>query len=93
MTKPPFLALSCIGFLASAPAFAADPVAATPKTGVAADPQAQDARREGERDDIIVNGKGQVAPAVVESPKATSALIDTQAGEQGKGHGINNPHR
>ena len=39
MTKPPFLALSCIGFLASAPAFAADPVAATPKTGVAADPQ------------------------------------------------------
>ncbi len=77
MTKPPFLALSCIGFLASAPAFAADPVAATAKAGVAADPQAQDARREGERDDIIVNGKGQVAPAVVESPKATSALIDT----------------
>ena len=77
MTKPPFLALSCIGFLASAPAFAADPVAATAKTDVAADPQAQDARREGERDDIIVNGKGQVAPAVVESPKATSALIDT----------------
>ncbi|MCP3734671.1 TonB-dependent receptor [Sphingomonas sp. RP10(2022)] len=72
MTKQHFLALSCVGFIASAPAIAAD----THKPS-AAEQQAQDAKRAVERDEIVVNGKNDVAPAVVESPKATSALINT----------------
>ncbi|MBW6527903.1 TonB-dependent receptor [Sphingomonas sp. RHCKR7] len=62
---PTFLALSCVGFIASAPA-AADP-------GTGASIAAQD-RTDG-RDDIIVNGT-PAEPAKLESPKATSALID-----------------
>ncbi|WP_277980155.1 TonB-dependent receptor [Sphingomonas phyllosphaerae] len=62
---PTFLALSCVGFIASAPA-AADPATGAPLT-------AQD-RTDG-RDDIIVNGT-PAEPAKLESPKATSALID-----------------
>lgn len=76
MNTPQFLALSCVGFLASAPAMAAETNKAA--AGVTAtDAQAQDAKRAAERDDIIVNGKGDVAPTLVESPKATSAIIDT----------------
>lgn len=62
----PFLALSAIGFIASAPAYAADgPTSA----------DAQD--RASARDEIIVTGRAEVPPPEVESPKATSALIDT----------------
>ncbi|MBB3694272.1 TonB-dependent siderophore receptor [Sphingomonas sp. BK580] len=60
-----FLALSCVGFITSAPA-SADP-------GPGAPVAAQD--RTADRDDIIVNGT-PVEPAKLESPKATSALID-----------------
>ncbi|KQU47408.1 TonB-dependent receptor [Sphingomonas sp. Leaf339] len=71
-----FLALSCVGFIASAPAYAADPVVADV---TAADRAAtvQDGKRQAERDEIIVNGRYEAAAAVVESPKATSALLDT----------------
>lgn len=61
----PFLALACVGFIASAPAHAADPK----------DPQ--DGRAKVERDEIVVHGQAEPAPAVVESPKATSPLLDT----------------
>lgn len=75
-SAPAFLALSCIGFIASAPAFAAERAAEAPKgnsAAVAVDPD-QQARLE--RDDIVVNGK--IIPAnTLESPKATRALIDT----------------
>ncbi|KQM67464.1 TonB-dependent receptor [Sphingomonas sp. Leaf17] len=65
-----FLALSCVGFIASAPAVAAD----TPVAVAAAD--TADQKRNDTRDDIVVNG--QALPATkVESPKATSALLDT----------------
>ncbi|RZM35544.1 MAG: TonB-dependent siderophore receptor, partial [Sphingomonas sp.] len=60
-----FLALSCVGFIASAPALAAD----APRT-----PTTQD-RVDG-RDDVVVNGQRQKT-AEVESPKATSPLLDT----------------
>ena len=72
MTKPPFLALSCIGFLASAPAFAADPVAATPKTGVAADPQAQDARRRRVAEQDAAHGKSNRTSTAAEAITARS---------------------
>jgi len=62
--KVPFLALGCVGFIATAPALAADRPAADPQDQVRA------------RDDVIVNGKREAAPEV-ESPKATSALVDT----------------
>ncbi|MBB4619014.1 TonB-dependent receptor [Sphingomonas abaci] len=75
----PFLALSCVGFIASAPALAADRAAASPPAARDADGQVrgQDARRETARDEIVVNGHVDAAPAMVESPKATSALLDT----------------
>ncbi|RJF93433.1 TonB-dependent receptor [Sphingomonas cavernae] len=59
--SPAFLALTCVGFLSSAPAFATDAVD-TPAT----DPVEQRA--------IIVTGE---AEAEVESPKATAPLLDT----------------
>ena len=79
MTKSHFIALSCVGFIASAPAMAADsaPATAAARAKAIADQQAQDAKRSVERDEIVVNGKNDAAPAVVESPKATSAIIDT----------------
>ncbi|PCD03467.1 TonB-dependent siderophore receptor [Sphingomonas spermidinifaciens] len=64
-----FLALSCVGFLATAPAHAA----ADDKAAVN-DPAAQS--RPAERD-IVVTGQKLGAPQQVESPKATSAIIDT----------------
>ncbi|MGA1799387.1 TonB-dependent receptor [Sphingomonas sp. 4RDLI-65] len=67
-TGSAFLALSCVGFIASAPVQAADN--AKPAT------TEQDQKARAERDEIVVNGKS-VAAVAVESPKATSALIDT----------------
>lgn len=68
---PAFLALSCVGFIASAPAYAADKPADAAKTHVVDD---QD--KQLERDEIVVNGKS--APATtLESPKATRSLLDT----------------
>lgn len=61
----PFLALSCIGALASTPAMA---LAAKPVEANAAEPQS--------RIDIIVNGQRKHGEAV-ESPKATAPLQDT----------------
>ena len=63
-----FLALSCVGFIASAPAAAAD----APRAATAVAPQ----DRIDERDEVIVNGK-RLKTAEVESPKATSPLLDT----------------
>ncbi|WP_293873458.1 MULTISPECIES: TonB-dependent receptor [unclassified Sphingomonas] len=79
MKTSSFLALSCVGFIASAPAMAADtaPASAAERAKAIADAQAQDAKRSVERDEIVVNGKNDAAPGVVESPKATSAIIDT----------------
>ncbi|UVO49645.1 TonB-dependent receptor [Sphingomonas sp. SUN019] len=62
-TNLPYLALSCVGFIATAPAFAEAP--ATPQSRVA------------DRDDVVVNGTKDVPPPQVESPKATSAILDT----------------
>ncbi len=61
-----FLALSCVGFLATAPAYAADEDKAP----------ASDQSRPADRD-IVVTGQKIGAPREVESPKATSAIIDT----------------
>lgn len=63
-----FLALSCIGFIASAPASAETPdrPAAT-----------QDGRTRIDRDDVVVTGAREHAPDQLESPKATAALLDT----------------
>ena len=79
MKTSSFLALSCVGFIASAPAMAGDtaPASAAERAKAIADAQAQDAKRSVERDEIVVNGKNDAAPGVVESPKATSAIIDT----------------
>ncbi len=69
--SPAFLALSCVGFIASAPAYAADRPAEAAKVH-AADEQ----DKQLERDEIVVNGKS--APATtLESPKATRSLLDT----------------
>jgi catecholate siderophore receptor len=64
-----FLALSCVGFIASAPAVAETPARAPL-------PSTQDGRGAIDRDDVVVTGKAD-APITVESPKATAALIDT----------------
>ena len=64
-----FLALSCVGFLATAPAYAAE----DDKAAVS-DPAAQS--RPADRD-IVVTGQKLGAPKEVESPKATSAILDT----------------
>ncbi|WP_294190638.1 TonB-dependent receptor [uncultured Sphingomonas sp.] len=71
----PFLALSCVGFIASAPALAEVPGAAPVADSAAA--RVQDGRAQIERDDIVVTGMLEAKPPAVESPKATSALIDT----------------
>ena len=64
-----FLALACVGFIASAPAMADPSVTDRVKS---TDPQDQVNRR----DDVIVHGVLQKT-ADVESPKATSAIVDT----------------
>lgn len=63
-----FLALSCIGFIASAPA-----TAETPDRPASA----QDGRTRIDRDDVVVTGARERAPDQLESPKATAALLDT----------------
>ena len=64
-TSASFLALSCVGFIASAPAYADAPAAPSPQDQAAA------------RDDVIVTGGREVLPPQVESPKATAAILDT----------------
>jgi catecholate siderophore receptor len=68
--KMSFLAMTCIGFIASAPALAAD----ADVRPAAPLPAPQD--RIDDRDVIVVNGQ-QPAEAKLESPKATAALRDT----------------
>ncbi|MDR6788589.1 catecholate siderophore receptor [Sphingomonas sp. BE138] len=68
-SSAPFLALSCIGFIASAPA-----LAETPSRDAAS---VQDGRGRIERDDVVVTGARERAPDQLESPKATAALLDT----------------
>lgn len=68
---PAFLALSCVGFIASAPAYAADKPADAARTHVVDD---QDKLLV--RDEIVVNGKS-VPATTLESPKATRSLLDT----------------
>jgi catecholate siderophore receptor len=70
----PFLALSCVSFIASAPALAEVPV---PVPVPGAETRAQDGRAQIDRDDVIVTAAAQARPPALESPKATSALIDT----------------
>ncbi|WP_314372492.1 TonB-dependent siderophore receptor [Sphingomonas paucimobilis] len=65
-----FIALSCVGFLATAPGIAAAEEA--PRTDTSA--RTQDAA--GQRDTVIVTGQRATA-ATLESPKATSSLLDT----------------
>ncbi|MBN2973275.1 TonB-dependent receptor [Roseomonas aeriglobus] len=67
-----YLALGCVGFLATAPAAAAtiDDVT-TPVAG-----RAVSQTSTGERD-VVVTGQKVGAPLGVESPKATSAVLDT----------------
>jgi catecholate siderophore receptor len=67
LSKPAFLALSCVGFIASAPAYAA---------GTEADPQAQRANEADSAlgEQVLVTGERQ---RTVESPKATQPLLDT----------------
>ncbi len=68
---PAFLALSCVGFIASASAHAADRPAEAAKLHAT-----DDQNKQLERDEIVVNGKN--APATtLESPKATRSLLDT----------------
>jgi len=71
-TTASFLALSCVGFIASAPALATD----TGADRAVAKPT-QDNRARIDRDEIVVTGEAERAPAAVESPKATSPLLDT----------------
>lgn len=73
-----FLALSCVGFIASAPAMAeVVPVPAVAAEVGAADRADEDAKRRAERDDIVVTDQAIKPAAEVESPKATSRILDT----------------
>ena len=72
-TSASFLALSAVGFIASAPAFASDPVSAKP----VADPTGQERLQQRDRpgaDDVLVTGTRNQQ---LESPKTTAPLIDT----------------
>ncbi len=68
---PAFLALSCVGLIASAPAYAADRPAESAKVHAA-----DDQEKQLNRDEIVVNGK-TVPATTLESPKATRSLLDT----------------
>ena len=65
-----FIALSCVGFLATAPGVAAETMPHADSTA----PRAQDAA--GQRDTVVVTGQ-RAAAAKLESPKATAPLLDT----------------
>ncbi|HEX8057623.1 MAG TPA: TonB-dependent receptor, partial [Novosphingobium sp.] len=67
--QPAFLALSCVGFLTSAPALAADTGAGDADTGSSASTVGEDGRT------IIVNA--QKPEIELESPKAITTLLDT----------------
>ena len=67
---PAFLALSCVGFIASAPAFASD----TPSPVPANDPLHSDDPQSQSRDVILVNGQRVRGPI---DPKATAPLVNT----------------
>lgn len=73
-----FLALSCVGFLATAPHVASAETgprtdSATPSTTTAAaKPQDSTSER-----DVIVTGQRATGAAILESPKATASLLDT----------------
>lgn len=69
-----FLALSCVGFLATASAAHAVDLSANATGSSGASAPVQD--RAGERD-VIVTGQKEVPPPEVESPKATSAILET----------------
>jgi len=75
VSKPslPFIALSCVGFIASAPAFAAAEAAPSAITDPQSTASADDSDRTRD-DDIIVTGEKEIT---VESPKATRPLLDT----------------
>ena len=78
-TAASFLALSCVGFIATAPAYAADSAPAADAASVdmtadGADPQLQN---QPARDDILVTDKVLAPPPELESPKATGPLLDT----------------
>ncbi len=62
-TAPAFLALAAVGFIASAPAYAADPVAA------------EDTAAEQVRDDVVVTGQDALSEKA--NPKTTAPLLDT----------------
>ncbi len=66
-----FLALSCVGFIASAPALAADR-----KSPADAPSDVTEQDKKLGRDEIVVNGKALPATQL-ESPKATRDLLDT----------------
>jgi catecholate siderophore receptor len=67
-SMPAFLALSCVGFIASAPAFAAEPEDAQTQSQ-------SDRERQAERDEIIVEGEHYQTQQ--ESPKSTRPVRDT----------------
>ncbi len=66
-----FIALSCVGFLATAPG-----VVAAENTPRADSPAARAQDATGQRDTVVVTGQ-RAATATLESPKATAALLDT----------------
>ncbi|WP_443025043.1 TonB-dependent receptor [Sphingomonas sp. M1-B02] len=68
--SPAFLALACVGFIASAPAYASDPTDPITGTSEVAD---QDARQD--REQIIVSGEAYQPHQA--SPKATRTVRDT----------------
>ena len=75
-TARSFLALSCVGFVASAPAYAAD-TAADPSAAAAAQADAKKTKDTGSTlgEEVLVTGTRQ--QKTVESPKATRPLLDT----------------
>lgn len=66
-----FIALSCVGFLATAPGIAAAEDARR------ADPAATHAQDATGQRDVVVTGQRATGAAVLESPKATAPLLDT----------------
>ncbi|MFE8585566.1 TonB-dependent receptor [Sphingomonas sp. NCPPB 2930] len=66
-----FIALSCVGFLATAPGIAAA------ENARRADPAATHAQDATGQRDVVVTGQRATGAAVLESPKATAPLLDT----------------
>ncbi|MCT8003641.1 TonB-dependent receptor [Sphingomonas sanguinis] len=72
-----FIALSCVGFLATAPNIAAAEAdgRADPSSAHASAARGQDST--GQRDIVVVTGQRATGAATLESPKATAPLLDT----------------